>query len=117
MIGESNYSDAHMFPYAYKALGIGTTVGMPVPGTGTAVWWETQIDPTIYFGIPQVGMLDVDGDYLENKQLEPDVKVKNSYEMLVQGKDEQLRKAVEILLQQKATKPADATIDNIEKGK
>ena len=37
--------------------------------------------------------------------------------MLVQGKDEQLRKAVEILLQQKATKPADATIDNIEKGK
>ncbi len=117
LIGESNYSDAHMFPYAYKALGIGTTVGMPVPGTGTAVWWETQIDPTIYFGIPQVGMLDVDGDYLENKQLEPDVKVKNSYEMLVQGKDEQLRKAVEILLQQKATKPADATIDNIEKGK
>jgi len=32
--------------------GIGKTLGMPVPGTGTFVWWETQIDPTIYFGIP-----------------------------------------------------------------
>lgn len=114
LIGESNYSDAHMFPYAYKALGIGTTVGMPVPGTGTAVWWEWQIDPTLVFGIPQVGMIDVNGDFLENKQLEPDVKVKNSYELLVQGKDEQLLKAVEVLLEQKAMKPKDTSVDSVE---
>lgn len=114
LVGESNYSDAHMFPYTYKALNVGTTVGMPVPGTGTAVWWERQIDPSLVFGIPQVGMLDVNGDYLENKQLEPDVKVKNSYEMLTQGKDEQLLKAVEILVQQKATRPENAPIKSIE---
>ncbi|MEP1095320.1 MAG: S41 family peptidase [Cyclobacteriaceae bacterium] len=114
LVGESNYSDAHMFPYTYKALGVGTTIGMPIPGTGTAVWWERQIDPSLVFGIPQVGMVDVDGDYLENKQLEPDIKVKNSYEMLAEGKDEQLLKAVEVLLQEKATKPEDATIDTVE---
>jgi tricorn protease len=114
LTGESNYSDAHMFPYTYKALNIGITVGMPIPGTGTAVWWEGQIDPTLVFGIPQVGMVDVDGDFLENKQLEPDVKVKNSYEMLIQGKDEQLLKAVEILIQQKSLKPEDTKIEGVE---
>ena len=114
LMGESNYSDAHMFPYAYKVQNLGTMVGMPVPGTGTAVWWERQIDPTLVFGIPQVGMLDVEGDYLENKQLEPDVKIKNSYEKLVRGEDEQLRKAIEILLATK--KPEDTKIDRVEGG-
>jgi tricorn protease len=99
LVGESNYSDAHMFPYAYRAAGIGQIIGMPVPGTGTAVWWEQQIDPTLVFGIPQVGMLDTEGDYLENKQLEPDVKVRNEHEALTKGKDQQLLKAVELLLE------------------
>lgn len=116
LVGESNYSDAHMFPYTYRAMGIGKIVGMPVPGTGTAVWWEQQIDPSLVFGIPQVGMVDTEGDYLENKQLEPDVKVKNSYEMLVQGKDEQLRKAVELLMAEKQEKPDEVEIDRMEKG-
>ena len=35
----------------------------------TAVWWETQIDPTLIFGIPQVGVKDMQGNYLENQQL------------------------------------------------
>ena len=49
IIGEGNYSDAHGFPFAYRALGVGKTVGMPVPGTMTAVWWERQINPEIVF--------------------------------------------------------------------
>ncbi len=46
VMNEANYSDAHIFPYAYQIKGIGKLIGMPVPGTGTAVWWEAQIDPT-----------------------------------------------------------------------
>ncbi len=98
LIGESNYSDAHLFPVAFKAYGLGKTVGMPVPGTGTAVWWERQIDPTLVFGIPQVGMVDMQGNYMENTQLEPDLKVKNQPEQVTKGKDQQIEKAVEDLL-------------------
>lgn len=97
VMGESNYSDAHMFPYTYKALGIGELVGMPVPGTGTAVWWE-MLQNGVVFGIPQVGMIDKEGDFLENKQLEPDYKVANRHETVSSGRDEQLEKAVEVLL-------------------
>lgn len=98
LMSESNYSDAHGFPYAYKALDIGECVGMPVPGTMTAVWWETLQDETLYFGIPQVGTRDMDGNYLENKQLEPDYTVRQDYDVVVKGRDQQLETAVEVLL-------------------
>ncbi|QNL20507.1 PD40 domain-containing protein [Hyphobacterium sp. CCMP332] len=100
LISESNYSDAHMFPYTYKALGIGKLIGMPVPGTGTAVWWEMMIDGKTIFGIPQVGMKGMDGQFLENSQLEPDIKVDNTPEMTAKGLDQQLIKAVEVLLEE-----------------
>ncbi|MFH1001579.1 MAG: S41 family peptidase [Bacteroidota bacterium] len=99
LMGEGNYSDAHAFPYAYKALKIGKLVGMPVPGTMTAVWWERQIDPSLVFGIPQMGVWDLDGNYLENQQLEPDVMMAQDKEKVSQGIDQQLMKAVEILLE------------------
>ncbi|MCU4156579.1 PD40 domain-containing protein [Carboxylicivirga sp. A043] len=98
LISEGNYSDAHAFPFAYNALKIGKLIGMPVPGTMTAVWWETQQDKTLVFGIPQIGVKDMDGNYLENTQLEPDVKVQNSFELLKEGRDEQLEKAIEVML-------------------
>lgn len=98
IIGEGNYSDAHGFPFAYRALGIGKTIGMPVPGTMTAVWWETQINRNIYFGIPQVGVQGLDGKLQENTQFEPDIRVKNDYKSVAEGRDKQLEEAVKHLL-------------------
>lgn len=97
---ESNYSDAHIFPYAFQKLGIGKLVGTPVAGTGTAVWWERQIDPALVFGIPQVGMQDDEGNYLENQTLEPDVLVLLHPEEAARGEDPQLAAAVEVLLRE-----------------
>ena len=99
LVGESNYSDAHVFPYAYRALGIGKLIGMPVAGTGTFVWWETQQDPSLFFGIPELGLRGKDGNFLENHPIEPDVKVENDYQSVATGEDKQLEKAVEVLLQ------------------
>jgi Tol biopolymer transport system component/C-terminal processing protease CtpA/Prc len=101
LISESNYSDAHGFPVAYRAHNIGKTVGMPVPGTMTAVWWEFLHDGKTRFGIPQVGVRDMQGRYQENLQFEPDVKVSQSIEKITKGEDEQLQKAVEVLLKEK----------------
>jgi len=98
LIGEGNYSDAHGFPVAYRAMGVGKTVGMPIPGTMTAVWWESLQDNTVYFGIPQIGVKDMKGNYHENLQFEPDVKVAQEYEVVVTGRDQQLEKAIEVLL-------------------
>ncbi len=99
LMSEGNYSDAHLFPYTYKSLGIGKLIGMPVPGTGTAVWWERMIDGKTVFGIPQIGMRSTtEGFLVENHDLEPDIKVNNDYEKFMAGEDQQLRAAVEELL-------------------
>ncbi len=97
---EANYSNAHGTPWVYKHRKIGKLVGMPVPGTMTSVSWETLQDPSLVFGIPVIGYRLPDGSYLENSQLEPDVKVANNPETVVKGEDIQLKTAVEELLKE-----------------
>lgn len=99
LVGESNYSDAHCTPAGYKDLKIGKLVGMPVPGTCSFVWWE-RIQNGIVFGIPNMQVTDMAGDVLENKQLEPDIKIKNSFDAITNGRDEQIEAAVSELLKQ-----------------
>ncbi|MBP5625519.1 MAG: PD40 domain-containing protein [Bacteroidales bacterium] len=103
LVGEDNYSDAHGFPYAYKALGIGKLIGAPVPGTMTLVWWENQINDQFVVGYPQVGTWGVkEGRYLENMQIEPDILVYNDPASLLEGRDLQLEAAVREMLSQTA---------------
>ncbi len=100
IMGEANYSNAHGTPWVYKFKNMGLLVGKPVPGTMTSVNWETLQDPTLYFGIPVVGYRTAEGTYLENDQLEPDIDIENTKELVVTGRDEQLEAAVKALLNQ-----------------
>ena len=95
---EACYSNAHGTPWVYKTMGIGKLVGMPVPGTMTSVNWVTMQDPSMVFGIPVVGYRTAEGNYLENTQLEPDVKVPVNPANVINGQDMQLKAAVETLL-------------------
>ncbi len=45
-----------------------------------------------------MGCKSMDGNYLENHQTEPDIKIFNEYEKLSKGKDQQLEAAVNALL-------------------
>ncbi|MFI3265910.1 MAG: S41 family peptidase [Rikenellaceae bacterium] len=106
IVCEANYSNAHGTPWVYRNRGIGSIVGMPVPGTMTSVNWETLQDSSMYFGIPVIGYRTQDGEYLENSQLEPDFKVRNEYDKIISGEDQQLETAVEELLKQIDAAPA-----------
>ena len=97
-MSESYYSDAYMFPYSYKEQNFGKLIGMPVAGTGTAVWWETQIDPTLVFGIPMVASIGKENRPTENLEIEPDIRVPLKYEDFLKGDDEQLKAAVKEML-------------------
>jgi tricorn protease len=100
LIAEPCYSNAHGTPWVYKHQNLGRLVGMPVPGTMTSVNWVTLQDPSLYFGIPVIGYRTAEGNFLENTQLEPDVKVVNTPESIAAGRDLQLERAVKELLDQ-----------------
>lgn len=100
LVAEPCYSNAHGTPWVYQHQKIGKVVGMPVPGTMTSVNWVTLQDPSLVFGIPVIGYRTAEGNYLENTQLEPDLKVANTPEQIVAGEDAQLHEAVNLLLRQ-----------------
>lgn len=98
LANEANYSDGHCFAYSYEDLKLGKLVGMPVPGTCTFAGWESLQDNSIRWGVPPLGVKNISGQYLENMQTEPDIKVRNEYEVVSKGKDQQLEAAVKELM-------------------
>ncbi len=98
LMNEDCYSNGSGFPWVYRELGIGKLIGTPVAGTATSVWWETLMDRTLVFGIPQVGKWDKNNQWMENQELFPDVEVYNSPTDYINGHDSQLERAIEEML-------------------
>ena len=73
---------------------------MPVPGTMTSVNWVTLQDPSLVYGIPVIGYRTAEGTYLENSQLEPDIKAPLDLIKAVNGIDTQIEAAVKELLKE-----------------
>jgi Tol biopolymer transport system component/C-terminal processing protease CtpA/Prc len=100
IVGEAQYSDGHCFAFAYQFMKIGKLVGMPVPGTCSFAGWEMLGDSGLRLGAVPLGVKAVGVGYLENLQTEPDVRVENQKEKVVNGADEQLEAAVAELLKE-----------------
>lgn len=99
LIGEANYSDASCFACGYKQLGIGKMVGMPVPGTCSFAGWEMLQDGETRWGMVPVSAKEMNGNWMENLEAVPDYVIKNEPSVIATGRDQQLEKAVEVLLQ------------------
>jgi tricorn protease len=98
MHAESSFSNAEMFPYAMKSRRLATLVGMPTPGY---VIWTSGLDLVDGTGarMPGSGVYRLDGSPLEDMGQEPDIKVDWPVEDYLAGKDPQLDKAIEVLLE------------------
>ena len=101
LMNEDCYSNGSGFPWVYRELGIGKLIGTPVAGTATSVWWETLMDRSLVFGIPQVGKWDKNNQWMENQELFPDIEVYNTPEDYINGHDRQLERAVQEMLKAK----------------
>lgn len=98
LFNESMYSDGHCFASGYTDLEIGKTVGMPVPGTCSFAGWE-GLPNGGYWGVVPVSARNKAGEWMENNQTEPTIEVKNMPGIIDQGRDQQLEKGIEVLLQ------------------
>ena len=72
-------------------------VGMPTPGTCSFAGWERLPDGSVW-GVVPVSAKDINGKWMENSQTEPDILVKNMPGSIDKGIDQQLEKAIEVML-------------------
>lgn len=97
MFNESNYSDGHCYAQGYTDLKIGKTVGMPVPGTCSFAGWE-GLPNGGYWGVVPVSAKNKAGEWMENNQTEPTIKIKNMPGKIDNGIDQQLLRSIRELL-------------------
>lgn len=99
LVNEANYSDGSCFACGYKQLGIGKLIGMPVPGTCSFAGWERLQDGQVTWGMVPVSAKDMHGVWMENVETIPDYVIMNEPSVAPKGRDQQLEKAVNVLME------------------
>ncbi len=96
LINNRSYSDAEIFPHAFRTLGLGKLIGQPtgahVIGTGRM----RLIDGSLFM-VPRTGVFTSKGVNMEREGVVPDFVVDPHPDELARGVDRQLEKAVEVL--------------------
>lgn len=97
IINEHCYSDGEIFPAGFKALELGTVIGMPTFGAviGTV---DIKLHEGTVFRVPGTGWYLLTGENLENTPVEPHIRVENLPEQDGSSSDYQLTKAINVLL-------------------
>jgi len=97
LINEQSLSDAEMTAQGFKALKLGSIVG-----NETYRWivftTGTQLVDGSSLRLPSWGCYTLEGKDLEFEGVQPDIKVLNNFDDKVNGRDPQLDKAIEIIL-------------------
>ena len=104
MCNEHSYSDAEVFPNAFKVLGLGKIVGVQTLGFVIAVNGHGLIDGG-NIRKTFIGIWDVNGNQLESRGAIPDIIVENNPNDLAKGVDAQLNKAIEVVTGEIDEKP------------
>ncbi|HEY7308850.1 MAG TPA: S41 family peptidase [Gemmataceae bacterium] len=96
LINNRSYSDAEIFPNAFRTLGLGKLVGQPTGGFVIGTGAVRLIDGST-LRIPRIGVYTTKGVNMEKEGVHPDVLVEEHPDQLARGIDAQLDKAVEVL--------------------
>ncbi|OYD15998.1 hypothetical protein CH333_04580 [candidate division WOR-3 bacterium JGI_Cruoil_03_44_89] len=99
IINEMTGSAAEEFAQGIKELKLGKLIGVPTIGRVIGRWDASLADGTL-FRVPAKGSYTLEGKDLENLGVEPDIYVLETPEDRAKGKDPQLEKAIEVLLEE-----------------
>jgi tricorn protease len=97
LINNRSYSDAEIFPHAFRTLGLGKLVGQATGGHVIGTVPMRLIDGST-FRIPRTGVFTVKGVNMDKEGVLPDVSLENQPDQLARGQDAQLDRAVSVLL-------------------
>jgi len=103
---EGTGSDGEVFTDHFRELGLGTVVGVPTWGGLIGIINMIPLTDGGLVTQANVGFANLRGDWVvENRGALPDIHVENRPEDLLAGRDPQLERAIEVVLQQLEQSP------------
>jgi tricorn protease len=104
-----NYSasDGDLFPYQFKKLGIGTVIGVRSWGGVVGIRGSLPFIDGADLRKPEFAPFDTEGKkwIIEGYGVDPDIEVRNDPAREFKGIDDQLDKAIEVILEDLAKTP------------
>ena len=101
LVNKYSASDGDLFPYSFKAVGLGTVIGTRTWGGIIGISGPLQYIDGTDIRVPFFTNYSLDGEWIvENHGVDPDILVDNDPIREQAGEDQQLNKAIEIILKQ-----------------
>lgn len=106
LINEFSASDGDIFPYRFKVYGLGKLIGKRTWGGVVGIRGSLPLLDGGYLMKPEFAPYSLDGKdwIIEGRGVEPDIVVDNDPAKEFEGIDEQLNKAIEVILEELKSK-------------
>ncbi len=105
IIDENAGSGGDMLPWMFRKFGVGTLVGKTTWGGLVGVLGFPELVDGGYVTAPNVAIWTEDGFIVENVGVAPDIDVEQTPAEVIAGRDPQLEKAIEVVLEQLKLNP------------
>ncbi len=105
IIDENAGSGGDMLPYMFRKFGVGTLVGKTTWGGLVGVLGFPELLDGGNVTAPNLAIWTEDGFIVENVGIAPDIDVEQTPADVIQGRDPQLEKAIEVVLEQLKQNP------------
>lgn len=94
-----------MLPWMFRKFGVGTLVGKTTWGGLVGVLGFPELVDGGYITAPNVAIWTEDGFIVENVGVPPDIEVEQTPADVIAGRDPQLEKAIEVVMEQLRQNP------------
>ncbi len=101
LINHYSASDGDIFPYYFKKYGLGPLIGTRTWGGVTGIRGYSPLVDGGYVTRPEFGTYSPEGRWeIEGHGVDPDIEVDNRDDLVMTGRDPQLEKGIEILMEE-----------------
>ena len=107
LIDETAGSGGDMLPWMFRKFKVGTLVGKRTWGGLVGVLGFPEFIDGASVTAPNLGIWTKDGFIVENVGVPPDIEVEQTPSEVIKGKDPQLEKAIEVILEQLKNNPPE----------
>jgi tricorn protease len=106
LLNEFSCSDGDIFPYYFREYGLGPLIGKRSWGGVIGIGGFRPLTDGGYLYVPGGGSFSLEGEWtMENVGVYPDIEVEQDPRLVMQGRDPQLERAIDYLLEKIRTEP------------